>query len=236
MRNPWGRLGGTATALTLAGALLAPAGAVAAAADYEIESVSSLSVVVNKHRPLDPLTYVPESLTRSQDTRLRSEAAAAYKTMVRDAKRDGVNIVAISGYRSYQTQAELYEDYVQRYGQDTADTLAARPGHSEHQTGLAMDVGNASGECALQDCFAGTPVGQWVAEHAWKYGFIIRYPENEQDVTGYTYEPWHLRYVGPALAVELWCAARGSTSDPEVADVDTLEEFFGLEPAPEYLP
>ncbi len=149
--------------------------------------------------------------------------------MVQAAKKERVNIVAISGYRSYDHQASLYANYVQQYGQETADTIAARPGHSEHQTGLAMDVGNASGVCALQDCFERTPVGVWVANNAHEYGFIIRYPDGEQGVTGYTYEPWHLRYVGPGLMEDMQKAA---TADPEI---NTLEEFFKLGSAPDYL-
>ena len=111
-----------------------------------------------------------------------------------------MNIIPVSGYRSYSQQASLYDSYVRQYGQATADTLAARPGFSEHQTGLAMDIGNASGVCALQACFATTPAGKWAAANAATYGFIIRYPAGAEAVTGYTYEPWHLRYVGRDLA------------------------------------
>ncbi|GAA1753715.1 hypothetical protein GCM10009767_10950 [Kocuria aegyptia] len=212
---------------------MAPSAAVATGTAYDIDSASSLTVVVNKHRPLDPQTYVPKPLSRIQAERMRSDAAEAYKKMVRAAKADGVNIVAVSGYRSYDTQASLYDSYVQQYGQETADTIAARPGHSEHQTGLAMDVGNSSGVCALQDCFEETPVGKWVAANAPAYGFIIRYPKGEQGVTGYTYEPWHLRYVGSDVLAEQIHAGAKATGEP---DVDTMEEFFGLEPAPDYLP
>ena len=102
----------------------------------------------------------------------------------------------ISGYRSYSQQASLYDSYVRQYGQATADTIAARPGYSEHQTGLAMDIGNASGICALQACFATMPAGKRAADHAAEHGFIIRYPAGSEATTGYTYEPWHLRYVG----------------------------------------
>lgn len=235
MKNVGGLLGG-AVALSLAVGLVAPSAAVAAPEDYDIDSASSLTVVVNKHRPLDPQSYVPKPLSRIQAERMRSDAAEAYKKMVRVAKAGGVNIVAVSGYRSYDTQASLYDSYVQQYGQETADTIAARPGHSEHQTGLAMDVGNSSGVCALQDCFEDTPVGAWVADHAWEYGFIIRYPEDEEDVTGYAYEPWHIRYVGPKLAEEMRQAAEESAKDPRKPYIDTMEEFFGLEPAPDYLP
>ncbi len=234
MKNFGGLLGGAAV-LSLAVGLVAPSAAVAAPADYDIDSASSLTVVVNKHRPLDPQSYLPKPLSRIQAERMRSDAAEAYKKMVRDAKAGGVNIVAVSGYRSYNTQAGLYDNYVQQYGQETADTIAARPGHSEHQTGLAMDVGNASGMCALQDCFEGTPVGAWVAANAHTYGFIIRYPKGEEDVTGYTYEPWHIRYVGPQLAEEMRLKAEATATKGPKLDTDTMEEFFGLGPAPDYL-
>jgi zinc D-Ala-D-Ala carboxypeptidase len=227
-----GRLSGAATVAALTVGFVAPtAVAGGTTTSYDIDSASSLTVVVNKHRPLDPLSYVPKPLTRIKTEQLRSDAAQAYQQMVKAAKAERVNVVAVSGYRSYDHQASLYDSYVQQYGQETADTIAARPGHSEHQTGLAMDVGNSSGVCALQDCFEDTPVGVWVAKNAHKHGFIIRYPKDEQDVTGYKYEPWHLRYVGIDLATKIQAGAvAGSTSD-----IDTMEEFFGLEPAPDYL-
>ncbi|MCX8454780.1 M15 family metallopeptidase [Paenarthrobacter ureafaciens] len=212
---------GFAAALLSTG-LLAPQAAVAV--EYDISSASSLQVVVNKHRALNPATYVPASLSRVSTERLRSEAASAYNAFVKAGKSAGVTVRAVSGYRSYSEQQSLYSDYVARYGQSTADTLAARPGYSEHQTGLAMDVGNASGVCAMQACFADTPVGRFAAAEGWKYGFIIRYPYNAQGTTGYTYEPWHLRYVGVALA-----------TDMRDKGITTLEGYFGLEDAPDYL-
>ncbi|TDL44650.1 D-alanyl-D-alanine carboxypeptidase family protein [Kocuria rosea] len=231
-----GRLGSAAAVAALTVGFVAPtAVAGGTTTTYDIDSASSLTVVVNKHRPLDPPSYAPRSLTRIKTEQLRTEAAQAYQQMVKEAKADRVNIVTISGYRSYDHQASLYDSYVQQYGQETADTIAARPGHSEHQTGLAMDVGNSSGACALQDCFEDTPVGAWVAEHADEYGFIIRYPKDEQDVTGYKYEPWHLRYVGPELADEMRLKAEQTAWKGPKLDTDTMEEFFGLAPAPDYL-
>ena len=214
------RMTAAVAGLMLALGTIAPPVTASTAAGYDIDSASSLQVVVNKHRPLDPATYVPARLVRVQGERLRSEAADAYKLLAKAAKGAGVNIIPVSGYRSYSQQASLYDSYVRQYGQATADTLAARPGFSEHQTGLAMDIGNASGVCALQACFATTPAGKWAAQNAKTYGFIIRYPSGAEDVTGYTYEPWHLRYVGKELA--------GQVST-------TLEGYFGLEPAPDYL-
>ncbi|MEX5297484.1 M15 family metallopeptidase [Kocuria sp. CPCC 205292] len=232
MKQRLGGLLGGAAALSLLAGLVVPSPAAAVMVKgYEIDDPNSATVVVNKHRPLNPVTHVPKPLTRIKTEQLRTDAAQAYQQMVKDAKAQRVNIVAVSGYRSYDHQASLYDSYVQQYGQETADTIAARPGHSEHQTGLAMDVGNASGACALQDCFEGTPVGAWVDEHAWKYGFIIRYPKGEQGITGYKYEPWHLRYVGIDLAE----AIKSGAVPGKIDDIDTMEEFFELGPAPDYL-
>lgn len=212
---------GIATALLTLG-LFAPHAV--AAVQYDISSANSLQVVVNKHRMLNPPSYVPTTLTRVSTERLRSDAATAFNLFLKAAKSSGINVRAVSGYRSYTEQQNLYADYVAQYGQATADTLAARPGYSEHQTGLAMDIGNASGACALQACFADTPVGRFAATDGWKYGFIIRYPAGAQAITGYTYEPWHLRFVGVELA-----------TDMKNKGISTLERYFGLEDAPNYL-
>ena len=166
MINRISRMTGAVAGLVLSLGMIAPPATAVAPAAYDIDSASSLQVVVNKHRPLNPATYVPGQLVRIQAERLRAEAADAYKQLAKAAKAAGVNIMPISGYRSYSQQASLYDSYVRQYGQATADTIAARPGHSEHQTGLAMDIGNASGICALQACFANTPAGKWAADHA----------------------------------------------------------------------
>ncbi|MGF9660551.1 M15 family metallopeptidase [Arthrobacter crystallopoietes] len=203
--------------------LVAPAATAATVNGYEIDEVSSLQVVVNKHRKLNPQSYVPSRMVRIQGQSLRAEAADAYKKFASAAKKAGVSIVPVSGYRSYNQQASLYNNYVLQYGQETADTLAARPGYSEHQTGLAMDIGNPGGTCALEPCFANTPAGKWAAEHADDYGFITRYPKGAEATTGYTYEPWHLRYVGTSLV-----------ADMNDGGFLTLEDFFRLDAAPDY--
>ncbi|WP_084476306.1 M15 family metallopeptidase [Arthrobacter sp. I3] len=215
---------GAVAGLVLSLGMIAPSVTAVAAAGYDFDSASSLQVVVNKHRQLNPAAYVPGQLVRVQAERLRAPAADAYKQFAKAAKAAGVNVMPISGYRSFSEQASLYHSYVRQYGQATADTLAARPGYSEHQTGLAMDIGNASGTCALQACFANTPAGRWAAEHGWEYGFIIRYPAGAEATTGYTYEPWHLRYVGKVIA-----------EDMQSTGIATLEKYFGLEAAPDYL-
>ncbi|MCI9870191.1 M15 family metallopeptidase [Arthrobacter humicola] len=215
---------GAVAGLVLSLGMIAPSVTAVAAAGYDFDSASSLQVVVNKHRQLNPAAYVPGQLVRVQAERLRAPAADAYKQFAKAAKAAGVNVMPISGYRSFSEQASLYDSYVRQYGQATADTLAARPGYSEHQTGLSMDIGNASGTCALQACFANTPAGRWAAEHGWEYGFIIRYPAGAEATTGYTYEPWHLRYVGKVIA-----------EDMQSTGIATLEKYFGLEAAPDYL-
>lgn len=216
------RMTGAVAALLLAFGVIAPSWPAVAATGYDIDSASSLQVVVNKHRPLNPASYVPAQLVRVQGELMQATAANAYKQFAKAAKAAGVNVMPISGYRSYSEQANLYNSYVNQYGQATADTIAARPGYSEHQTGLAIDIGNASGTCALEACFATTPAGKWAAQHGREYGFIIRYPDGADAITGYTYEPWHLRYVGTALAAK-------------ITGTMTLEGYFGLEAAPDYL-
>jgi D-alanyl-D-alanine carboxypeptidase len=128
-----------------------------------------------------------------------------------------------SGYRSYDYQVGLYNGYVKSQGQATADTQSARPGYSEHQTGLAVDIEPASKKCELDACFADTPEGKWLVANAYKYGFILRYTQDKTAVTGYAYEPWHFRYVGTPLATEM-----------HNQNVATLEEFFNLPVAPDY--
>lgn len=183
---------------------------------------SSIWVVVNKQRPLEPKNYVPLDLVSvGGSQQLRKEAAEQLIKMIADARTAGLGISPLSGYRSYNTQVTVYNNEVATNGQTVADTQSARPGHSEHQTGLAIDVGG--GGCGIEDCFGETAVGKWVAANAYKYGYIIRYTTGKEVVTGYRAEPWHIRYVGIALSTEL-----------HGQQVSTLEEFFALPPAPNY--
>ncbi len=165
---------------------------------------------------------MPEGVENEFSQPLREPAARAIAQLVQDARAAGLQLRIISAYRPYATQVALYNSYVARDGQAAADTYSARPGHSEHQTGLAVDLDDFAG-CYLNTCFAQTPAGAWVAENAAAYGFVIRYPEGQEGVTGFMFEPWHLRYVGVELAAEM--RATGTT---------TLEEFFGLPAAPGY--
>lgn len=200
---------------------------------YSIDDPTSPWVVVNKLRPLQPKSYTPSDLrvpnvalrstSTSQEMKMRDPAATALETMFASAKQAGVDLLLASGYRSYNLQVGVYNRNVATLGQATADTQSARPGHSEHQTGLAVDVGATNRKCEIEGCFANTAEGKWVAENAHAFGFIVRYQTGSQQVTGYMYEPWHLRFVGTELSTELH-----RLGNP------TLEAFFGLPAAPNY--
>ncbi|WP_313817685.1 M15 family metallopeptidase [Citricoccus sp.] len=184
--------------------------------------------MVNKLHPLEPADYAPQDLrvpdvpASKASMELRDEAATAAEELFAAAADDGVDLTLVSAYRSYGYQQGTYGGWVERYGQAEADRISARPGYSEHQTGLAMDVGAADGACTLEQCFGDTPEGAWVAEHAAEHGWIIRYPDGAEDVTGYSPEPWHLRYVGTEAAAGV------------VRSGGVLETAWGLAPAPGY--
>ena len=152
--------------------------------------------------------YEPETLKAAVPGQLqdmRADAAQALEEMFAACKADiGVTLKAVSGYRSYQRQATIYQNKLDRVGsQAKADEYVARPGASEHQLALAMDVGQKSDDVNLTSSFGRTKGGKWVAEHCWEYGFILRYQEGWEDVTGYAYEPWHVRYVGKENAKKI---------------------------------
>jgi zinc D-Ala-D-Ala carboxypeptidase len=189
-------------------------------------------IVVNKHFPLNPQNYAPADLTipnvplrvpGNESMQLRKPATAALETMFTAAKAQGVSLMLSSGYRSYSYQVSLYGSYVKNSSVVEADKTSARPAYSEHQTGLAADVEPVSEKCDVDPCFATTPEGVWLAANAYKYGFIIRYTEDKVPVTGYSYEPWHVRYVGTDLVNEM-----------RRQKITTLEEFFNLGSAPDY--
>lgn len=200
---------------------------------YSLTDPSSIWAVINKQRPLNPKEYVPADLKtpsvalRLSDTsssmKLREEAATALMHLFAAAESNGTPLRLSSAYRSYTYQVGLYNGYVTKEGQNSADAESARPGYSEHQTGLAADVGNLNGACEVEVCFGDSPAGKWVAINGYKYGFIVRYPAGLTEVTGYEYEPWHLRYVGVDLATEM-----------HRRDIQTLEQFFKLGSAANY--
>ena len=187
-----------------------------------IDDPASLWVVVDKARPLSPIDAAPTDLVPiGGGYELRAEAAQAMDTMLAAAAADGLTITVQSAYRPYDYQVALFSAQVARFGEEQAEVQVARPGYSEHQTGLAADVGG--GGCDIESCFATTVEGQWIAANASRFGFLVRYPDGKQDVTGFKYEPWHVRYVGVPLATEM-----------HDTGVPTLEEFFGLPAAPGY--
>ncbi|ASS92508.1 D-alanyl-D-alanine carboxypeptidase [Peribacillus simplex NBRC 15720 = DSM 1321] len=169
----------------------------------------SIPVLVNKKNKL-PENYVPKDLVytsipftfkeKTEKRKMRSEAAAAISKLFAESKKQGVSLLGVSAYRSHATQVALFDYYVKRDGYAKAITYSALPGTSEHETGLAIDVTGGNGKCAAQDCFGGTKEAKWLQAHADDYGFIIRYPKGKESVTGYKYEPWHLRYVGKSIA------------------------------------
>ncbi|MET1036101.1 MAG: D-alanyl-D-alanine carboxypeptidase family protein, partial [Arthrobacter sp.] len=159
----------------------------------------SAFVLVNKKYPLSPAKYAPKTVAVA-GVRLTPAAAKAHAAMVKAAARDGVRLRTLSGYRSYATQASLFAHYQRLYGTAYASRISARPGTSEHQTGLAVDYGAANGQCRLLACFGSTREGKWLAANAARHGFILRYPRGSETVTGYSYEPWHYRFVGAVTA------------------------------------
>lgn len=189
---------------------------------YSIDDPTSIWTVVNKTRPLQPKNYVPEDLVAvGGGQRMRKAAADALGQLFQGAKEAGYVLKPLSGYRSYSTQVSVYNNEVKTNGQSVADSQSARPGTSEHQTGLAIDVGG--GGCGIEDCFGNTPEGAWLAANGYKYGFIIRYTADKVPITGYRYEPWHIRYIGVELSTEM-----------HTTGIKTLEEFFNLPAAPGY--
>jgi zinc D-Ala-D-Ala carboxypeptidase len=195
---------------------------------HSLTNPSSLWVIVNKSRPLTPAQYVPPDLVpvpvpHTNPPELRRAAAAALVVMFAAARRARLVLASDSAYRSYTAQRVVYGEDLRALGRAGADLVTARPGFSEHQTGLAVDIGAASGACSLRACFARTTEGRWLAAHAWSYGFVLRYPRGLTRVTGYDFEPWHYRYVGRPLA-----------SAVHASGALTLEQYFHLPAAPTY--
>ncbi len=188
-------------------------------------------VVVNKRNPLDPLDYWPTPQAQPKKLRivggngwLRADVAAALDELAAAIVADGAGRVGISSaFRPYRYQVDLYSGYVSSRGRAAADLRSARPGHSEHQTGLAVDVVACDSGCGTHDGFRGTSQARWLVDNAWRFGFVVRYEDGQTDITGYTWEPWHLRFIGVELATVY-----------REGDFHSLEEFFGLPAAPDY--
>ncbi len=161
---------------------------------YKITSIDGVTyvngiLIANKTYAL-PEEYAPGGLT--------SECEQAFYKMQSAAQADGLRLFVKSGYRSYIDQKIIYQGYVQSDSKENADRYSARPGHSEHQSGLALDINSTSSS------FADTAEGKWLAQNCHKYGFILRYPKEKESITGYMYEPWHVRYVGAETAAAVY--------------------------------
>jgi len=186
---------------------------------------TSLASVVNKKYYL-PITYVPKNLVypkvpflfkeKIEKRKMRQEAARDLEKMFAAAKKDRIYLSGVSAYRSYATQKVLFNNYVKRDGFKKAITYSAIPGASEHQTGLAIDISGADGICAVSSCFGSKKEAAWLSKNSANFGFIVRYPKGKESITGYKYEPWHLRYVG-------------HISKPIKNRGITLEEYLGIQ-------
>ena len=193
---------------------------------YIIQNPLNILALVNKQYSL-PDDYVPEDLVRpnvpfsfgNQDIEksyMRKEAAQYLEKMFNDAKTAGIELFAVSGYRSYDRQETIFANKASSSGIEAAAKVVAEPGFSEHQTGLAMDVNCKAYGTDLKESFSQTPEGIWIKNNAHRFGFILRYPKGAEHITGYSYEPWHIRYVGKQVANEIY--ERGIT----------FEEYMGF--------
>lgn len=185
---------------------------------YSTTDPASIWLVVNKQHPLSTIDYIPTDLINTNGATISAKAQADFEAMMTTASVQGINLVVGSSYRSYANQTSLYNSYVASNGQAVADTFSAKPGYSEHQTGLAIDfTGNSNPNCNYDDCYATTAEGGWLNAHAYEYGFLLRYTAEKQSITGYKNEPWHYRYIGKELAKEM-----------KSKNITTLEEFFNI--------
>jgi zinc D-Ala-D-Ala carboxypeptidase len=189
-----------------------------------IQNPQNTMSLVNKIFGL-PSNYIPADLVRPnvqfsfgeeklEKSLMRKEAAEALEKMFAAANNNGIELAAVSGYRSYGRQDVLFAAEVKRVGEEKAQEAVAVPGYSEHQTGLTMDISSKANQFNLDERFGTTKEGVWLAHNAHKYGFILRYPKGKEGITGYMYEPWHFRYVGVQAAEEIY------------KNKWTLEEFF----------
>lgn len=176
--------------------------------------VNKLHAVSKSYYPSD-MVAVDGKYTTNQGLEMKSDAYDAYLQMRKAARADEIYFKICSAYRTYSTQEYLYNSYLGSMGEDLRNIRSAYPGRSEHHTGYAIDITSKSMGWTLSQAFADCPEGEWINEHCSEYGFIIRYPKGKTDITGYDYEPWHLRYVGTEAAAEI--TEQGIT----------LEEYLG---------
>ncbi len=194
--------------------------------ESKLPDINDIAVLVNKTHEL-PSDFEPMNLVQP-DVRfvsgavnrlMREEAADALEQLFTGAEEAGFRLYALSGYRKYSYQKQLFELNVERYGSiEVANMYSAKPGQSEHQTGLAMDITSESVDFDLVEEFGDMPEGKWLAANAHKYGFIIRFPKGKEHITGYAYEPWHVRFLGVDLATKVYNSGL------------TYEEYLGVVP------
>lgn len=159
-----------------------------------------------------PLEPYKEAANDNSEESMDKQVAEIFEKMKSDALKEGISLFVKSGCRSYEFQNMIYNHSVKVDGQEKTDLVSARPGHSEHQTGMCMDINS------VEDDFSETPEGKWLDSNAYKYGFVLRYPKGKENETGYAYESWHYRYVGEKLAKKLY----------NNGEWISLEKHFGL--------
>lgn len=183
---------------------------------HNIENPTDILVLVNKNNRLDD-KYIPPDLETisleyaTSDKFLRKEAKDSFEKLSSDAKKLGYTIIAVSAYRDYEYQENLFNNYIKEKGEEYALKCSARPGHSEHQTGLSVDVMGSNND---YDEFEKSNEFDWMSNNSYKYGFILRYPKGKEYITGFKYEPWHYRYVGNEVASIIY------------TEKITLEEYY----------
>ncbi len=178
--------------------------------DYD--ATDSIWTLVSKTRPIStnyvPTVSIPNVATNTSksdyEQSVRTDISSQIESLFKAASNDGYPLMIGSGYRPSTLQEYYYNSAVNAYGEEEANRSTAKPGQSEHQTGLAVDISPVSRECYIETCFSETPEGIWLAENSYKYGFILRYPSGKEAITGYEYEPWHFRYVGVDLATAIY--------------------------------
>ena len=178
--------------------------------DHDIEATDYTdTIIVNKYYTLKK-DYVPKNLVDisnhyawGTDNKATQDTLNAFIKMQTDCLNEtGIKILINSSYRSYEEQEAVYNNYVKSYDEEYADKIAARPGHSEHQTGLSLDIFSTT-DTKMKE-FENSKTYKWLKKNAYKYGFIIRYPKDKEDITGFSFEPWHYRYVGVDIAKTIY--------------------------------
>lgn len=168
--------------------------------DVPVSGYDDTYIIVNKYYTVSQ-GYEPPDMKEFDGHLLREETGIAFERMQEDALAEGYNINIVAGYRSFEEQSELYNGYLSTDSEENVDRYTQRPGHSEHHTGMAMDISGT--DCNELLDFVNSPEYPWVMDNCYKYGFIIRYPEGTEDITGYEFKPWHLRYVGVEVSTDM---------------------------------